>query len=234
MSDSADEGDTVSVKPLLILGVVTVIICFSFGWVVIGCISDWEHRGQFGDMFGGLNAVFSGLAFAGVIYAILLQRRELAMQREEMRMSREELAAQNQLITAQLATMQESLKFETTKEDLSSEPFLRLGSGSGSANERHLEVVNLGGRITDIEIDTLKPEQGIGVSVQPADVWDTKNTARIFIRGFAGKACPDCIFDMRYTDKLGRSCTKRFRIPGKEHKLELVETGAQQDIDLNA
>jgi hypothetical protein len=234
MSDREDDEESVSVKPLLILGAATVLACVIFGLAVIFCISDWEHRGQFGDMFGGLNAVFSGLAFAGVIYAILLQRRELAMQREEMRMSREELAAQNQLITAQLATMQESLKFETTKEALSSEPVFRLGSGSGSANERYLEVVNLGGRITDIGIDTITPDQGIGVSLDPTDVWDTNNKARIYIRGFGGRACPDCVFDMRYKDKLGRSCSKRFRIPGQAHKLEPIEKSARYDGDTNA
>jgi len=47
--------------------------------------------GQFGDLIGGVNALFTGLAFAGVIYTILLQRRELALQREELRLNREEL-----------------------------------------------------------------------------------------------------------------------------------------------
>jgi hypothetical protein len=48
-------------------------------------------RGQFGDLFGGVNALFTGLAFAGVIYTILLQRSELKLQREELRLTREEL-----------------------------------------------------------------------------------------------------------------------------------------------
>lgn len=52
---------------------------------------DMMNRGQFGDMFGGLNALFSGLAFTGVIYAIFLQRRDLELQREELKLTREEL-----------------------------------------------------------------------------------------------------------------------------------------------
>lgn len=40
---------------------------------------------KFGDTFGALNALFSGLALAGVIYAMLLQRRELEYQRAELR-----------------------------------------------------------------------------------------------------------------------------------------------------
>ena len=43
-------------------------------------------------MFGAINALFSGLAFGGVIYAILLQRKELALQREELALTRKELS----------------------------------------------------------------------------------------------------------------------------------------------
>lgn len=34
-------------------------------------------RGQFGDKFGAVNALFSGFAFAGIIFTIFLQRRDL-------------------------------------------------------------------------------------------------------------------------------------------------------------
>ncbi len=49
-------------------------------------------RGQAGDLFGSINALFSGLAFAGVIVAILLQRDELELQRHEIAANRTELA----------------------------------------------------------------------------------------------------------------------------------------------
>ncbi|GAB6260681.1 hypothetical protein [Photobacterium sp. R1] len=51
-----------------------------------------DVRGTFGDMFGAINALFSGFAFLSVIYAILLQRTELSLQREELAMTRAELA----------------------------------------------------------------------------------------------------------------------------------------------
>jgi hypothetical protein len=35
-------------------------------------------RGQFGDMFGGINALFSAMAFAVLIYTMHLQRTELS------------------------------------------------------------------------------------------------------------------------------------------------------------
>ena len=74
---------------------ILLFIVFSL-WVVGGAAiwffgSSWSIRGQFGDMFGTVNSLFAGLAFAGVIYTILLQRDELALQREELKLTRKEL-----------------------------------------------------------------------------------------------------------------------------------------------
>ena len=55
---------------------------------------DWATRGTFGDTFGAVNSLFSGLALAGVIFALLLQRTELGLQREELRMNREVMEGQ--------------------------------------------------------------------------------------------------------------------------------------------
>lgn len=57
-----------------------------------------ERRGQVGDAFGAVNALFSGLAFAGVLIALRLQRIEMTRQAEAERAARaraeEEMAAQ--------------------------------------------------------------------------------------------------------------------------------------------
>lgn len=52
--------------------------------------TNWEEAGQFGDSFGALNTIFSGLAFALLIISILIQQKELALQREEMQSMRKE------------------------------------------------------------------------------------------------------------------------------------------------
>jgi hypothetical protein len=59
--------------------------------IMVLTIDGMEERGQAGDLFGTINALFSGLAFAGVIVAILLQREELALQRLELKFTRDEL-----------------------------------------------------------------------------------------------------------------------------------------------
>jgi hypothetical protein len=67
--------------------VIVLWIGFLFGTYV--GFKDWEQSGVFGDTFGAVNALFSGLALGGVFVAILLQSQELQHQREEIRMTRE-------------------------------------------------------------------------------------------------------------------------------------------------
>ena len=50
--------------------------------------TDAAVRGQFGDQFGAINALFSGFAFAGIIFTIFLQRRDLRETREAMSQER--------------------------------------------------------------------------------------------------------------------------------------------------
>lgn len=54
-------------------------------------IKDPINRGTIGDMFGAVNALFSGMAFAGIVITLLLQRNDLALQREDLALQREEL-----------------------------------------------------------------------------------------------------------------------------------------------
>ncbi len=55
------------------------------------------QAGVFGDSFGIITSMFSGLAFAGMIITILLQREELGLQREELRETRLEIAEQKKI-----------------------------------------------------------------------------------------------------------------------------------------
>lgn len=64
-----------------------------------------SDRGTFGDMFGAVNALFSGLAFAALIYTVLLQRYELSLQRKELELTRAELQGQKQQMQAQAETL---------------------------------------------------------------------------------------------------------------------------------
>ncbi len=62
-----------------------VLIQIAIAYFVIMTLPDWSSRGQFGDIFGVVNALFSGLAFAALIYTVILQREDLAIQKEELK-----------------------------------------------------------------------------------------------------------------------------------------------------
>lgn len=63
------------------------------------------NPGAFGDSSGAINALFSALAFAGVIFAIILQKKELQLQREELKQTREELEGQKHEFEQQNETL---------------------------------------------------------------------------------------------------------------------------------
>lgn len=68
----------------IVYAVVGVIILWLLN-AAVGLYLDNDHRGVFGDTFGAVNALFSGLAFAGVTYAILMQRYEVALAKDDAR-----------------------------------------------------------------------------------------------------------------------------------------------------
>ena len=72
-----------------------------------------EDSGLFGDSSGAMNALFSALAFAGVIFAIILQKKELELQREELEQTREELKGQKKELIQQNDTLRRQ-RFENT------------------------------------------------------------------------------------------------------------------------
>lgn len=66
--------------PLLVwIGVVLTLWLISAA-VIVSSFQSWPERGQFGDTFGAVNSLFSGLAFAGVVLALLLQNHGLSQQ----------------------------------------------------------------------------------------------------------------------------------------------------------
>ena len=76
---------------------------------------DPTWRGTFGDQFGAVNALFSGLAFAGLIYTIILQRRDLKLQRRDLKLQREELALTRKEMeeqTAEFEKQNETLRIQ--------------------------------------------------------------------------------------------------------------------------
>jgi len=81
------------------LGVMTVLVLVQL--IVPVLYGRPSNAGEFGDMFGVANSVFSGLAFTCLILTLLLQRRELALQRNEIKLSTKALNDQSEAFSKQ-------------------------------------------------------------------------------------------------------------------------------------
>jgi hypothetical protein len=99
--------ETNPMRPLWWLILLIPIVAVAVWAIVVACEllipPNVTAFGVFGDSFGILSALFNGLAFAGLIITILLQREELQLQRAELAGQREEMS---KLAAAQAASEQ--------------------------------------------------------------------------------------------------------------------------------
>jgi Putative phage abortive infection protein len=103
--------------------VIYLIIVFALFFVnyIFGLsLKDDSARSAFGSQFGAAAALFSGLAFVGLIRAITIQSQELQLQREELKLTRkementrEEIEGQKKALELQSETMLKQ-QFEAT------------------------------------------------------------------------------------------------------------------------
>lgn len=94
----------------LVITIAVVVATWAIGGLILYPLQD---RGTIGDMFGAVNALFSGLAFACLIYTVWLQRIELQLQRRELTLTRTELEGQKLQLAAQNETLRKQ-NFEDT------------------------------------------------------------------------------------------------------------------------
>ncbi len=86
------KADEVKIPNWIIIITILVIVLWLVSAIIIYYLfPDWSVRGTFGDMFGAINSLFSGLAFLGVIITVYLQKKELEYQRLEIIQTRIEL-----------------------------------------------------------------------------------------------------------------------------------------------
>jgi hypothetical protein len=98
----------------LILLLALIIIAWAIGGALIYQLNtEWANRGQAGDMFGAVNALFTGCAFAALIFTIRQQSQELLLQREELKLTRGELSGQRAQMESQAITLKLQ-QFEST------------------------------------------------------------------------------------------------------------------------
>lgn len=83
-------------KSFLIAGCIVIVVWAASFVFIYQYFDKWEKRGQFGDLFGSVNALFSGLAFAGLIITIRQQHKDLEYQRQAIDQSKKDINQQNE------------------------------------------------------------------------------------------------------------------------------------------
>lgn len=118
---------------------IIILIMIAFYVSVYFWINE-DERGTFGDTFGAVNALFSGLAFAGMYVALTLQRREYELQRKEfkentnaLKSQKEEMANQKKELEQQKKIMAEQLH-QTSIQQFENAFFFMLGQHNNILN----------------------------------------------------------------------------------------------------
>ncbi|MFI8620450.1 hypothetical protein ACIGBN_05705 [Marinomonas sp. NPDC078689] len=138
MSQKENDNNLMKIVAIIIL------IFWSLTWLLI--LLKPEIRGTIGDMFGVVNSLFSGFAFLGVIYAILLQRTELALQREELSLTRGEL---EKSANAQEKS-EEALRMQA--EAMAKTATINILTASLSSLEKRAGGISLSGPTKEVEV----------------------------------------------------------------------------------
>lgn len=127
----------------------------------------WAVRGTFGDSFGAVNGLFTGLAFAGTLYAIWLQKKDLATQQEANEKQASEITEQTKAIAEQTKSIaNELLEHEKQTKELARQIRLsimpafviQVVKDKKNTNENYwgLKMNNIGnGSATNITFDNI-------------------------------------------------------------------------------
>ncbi|MCW5794015.1 MAG: hypothetical protein KIS97_06725 [Nitrospira sp.] len=93
------------------LGFFIVLLVWIVYWIAV--LAGLAATESSFNRFDPLNTLFSGLAFWGIVFTVLLQKKELMLQRTELQLTRLEVEGQKKQLAAQNATMGQQ-RFEIT------------------------------------------------------------------------------------------------------------------------
>ena len=121
-----------------------------------------QDRAMFGDSFGWISSLFSGFAFAGLIYTIWLQKKELVLQREDIQLQRKELQNNTKELKNQSEALDGQLKTAKITAQLNTLPGLieehakYLEKTTGGINELCFgALIRIDNKINFLEKDIL-------------------------------------------------------------------------------
>jgi hypothetical protein len=109
---------------IFVLTIIFVFLIWGLNWFFVwNFFGRSDERGDFGGMFGAVSALFSGLAFATLIYTIWLQREELKLQREELKLQRKALELQAAELKRQADELTKTVSLQETSLEIQKKQF---------------------------------------------------------------------------------------------------------------
>jgi hypothetical protein len=82
-------------------GLVFTLVCVLYGRVVWSAFGDWARSGVFGDSFGALTSVFTGLAFVALVLNHRAQQGDLARSIEAQKRAAQAVALGTMIVSWQ-------------------------------------------------------------------------------------------------------------------------------------
>lgn len=165
----------------------------------------WSMRGQFGDMFGAVNALFSGLALTAIAITVYLQYRDLKDQGEV------------------LQKQSELLEYQLQREEHLVRQYIAGQPAGRSPEVKSIFITNYGQRIVNIDITLIEPASGL--KIQPTKVHRLKMDEQfeLHILGYKDNKCPEVKLEFSYINYLGKRGKSLFLVPeGKSQELVYV------------
>lgn len=107
------EEKQLKLKKLTIFTTIGIVTLWTLSYIVFYVFELFDDPNNIGDSFGAINSLFSGLALAGIILTILMQKQELEYQRKELVMTREEMVRTRKEFETQNSTLSKQ-QFENT------------------------------------------------------------------------------------------------------------------------
>jgi hypothetical protein len=105
--------------------------------------------------YESINSLFSGWAFAGVIYTIILQRKELSLQREELFRSRIEYEKQSLIMEKQLLSIRQNDDFNKYIKHMEVEPRFAINDIIQKNESQDLIILNIGCEVYNFTYETI-------------------------------------------------------------------------------
>jgi hypothetical protein len=136
--------------------------------------------GQFGDVFGAVNALFTGVALVGLVYTAIVQREQSNSQFEQLELQRKDSGrqAREQFLTARLNAQAALAQTRATAHDLA------VRNGYCDAARQEFEMIELHRFILRLQILWLEALQGFDSGAWSPSV--EKEALRVYFVGLIG------------------------------------------------